>query len=129
MSTVIENLNFDPESLVSLAISCNRPNIMYATHHIVGSLSNFRNLDFLLSASFTCPLKVVVFHDDTQQCSDAASYQDALLLPEFRNKGLIRHYHGGMSKAYLKEVFDDFSKDDSVCRILHGTEGLSTVRV
>jgi hypothetical protein len=43
----------------------------------------------------------------TQQCSDAASYQDSLLPPEFRNKGLIRHYHGGMSKAYLKEVFDD----------------------
>jgi superfamily II DNA helicase RecQ len=60
-SAVIENLNFDPKSLISLAISCNRPNIMYATDRIVGSLSNFRNLDFLLSPSSTCPLKVVVF--------------------------------------------------------------------
>ncbi|KAJ7835721.1 hypothetical protein B0H14DRAFT_2227305, partial [Mycena olivaceomarginata] len=25
-SAVIENLNFDPKSLVSLALSCNRPN-------------------------------------------------------------------------------------------------------
>ncbi|KAJ7819602.1 hypothetical protein B0H14DRAFT_2600531 [Mycena olivaceomarginata] len=106
-SAAIENLNFDPKSLVSLALSCNRPNIIYATHCTVGSLSN-------------------VFHDDTQKSSDAASYQDALLPPELHNKDLIRHYHGGMLKAYLKEVLGDFSKDDSVCRILHGTEGLST---
>ncbi|KAJ7894609.1 hypothetical protein B0H14DRAFT_2334301 [Mycena olivaceomarginata] len=106
-SAAIENLNFDPKSLVSLALSCNRPNIIYATHCIVGSLSN-------------------VFHDDTQKSSDAASYQDALLPPELHNKDLIRHYHGGMLKAYLKEVLGDFSKDDSVCRILHGTEGHST---
>jgi superfamily II DNA helicase RecQ len=88
-SAVIDNLNFDHKSLVSIAISCNRPNIMYATHRIVGSLSDFRNLDFLLSPSFTCPLKAVVFHDNTQQCSDAANYQDALLAPESCNKGLI----------------------------------------
>jgi superfamily II DNA helicase RecQ len=125
-SVVIDHLNFDPKSLLSIELSCNRPNIIYATHRIVGSLSDFRNLDFLISNPFSRSLKVLVFHDDTLQSAEAASHQDGLLPPELQNKGLIRHYHGAMSKTYLKEVFDDFSKDDGICRILHGTEGLST---
>jgi superfamily II DNA helicase RecQ len=127
-AAVLTHLNFDPTTCVSLKLSSNRPNIIYATHRIVGSLSDFRNLDFLVSIPFIRLLKVVVFHDDTQQCADAAIYTDNRLPLELRNKGLVRHYHGGMSKAYLTQVFEDFSKDDGVCRILHGTEGLSTVR-
>ncbi|KAJ7201843.1 P-loop containing nucleoside triphosphate hydrolase protein, partial [Mycena pura] len=114
------------KNYLSLKLSSNRPNIIYAMHRIVGSLSNFRNLDFLISTPFMKLLKVVVFHDDTQQCADTAIYQDKLLPAELRYKGLVQHYHGGMSKEYLKQIFDDFSQENGVCRILHGTEGLST---
>ncbi|KAJ7870212.1 hypothetical protein B0H14DRAFT_2345756, partial [Mycena olivaceomarginata] len=41
-SIVIDHLNFDPKSLLSIGLSCNRPNIIYATYRIVGSLSDFR---------------------------------------------------------------------------------------
>ncbi|KAJ7091715.1 II DNA helicase [Mycena crocata] len=105
---VIEHLNFDPKSYVSLKLSSNRPNIVYATHRIVGNLSDFRNLDFLISDPFTVVHKCVVFHDDTQQCADAASYQDAKLPANLSKKGVVRHYHGGMSKDYLTAVFEDF---------------------
>ncbi|KAJ7269062.1 P-loop containing nucleoside triphosphate hydrolase protein [Mycena rebaudengoi] len=125
-SALIEHLNFDTSSLISLKLSCNRPNIVYATHRIVGTLSDFRNLDFLISIPFTALLMVLVFHDDTQQTADATAYLEKRLPVELQNKGVIRHYHGGMSKAYLTQVFEDFSNDDGVCRILNGTEGIST---
>ncbi|KAJ7498429.1 hypothetical protein B0H11DRAFT_1714971 [Mycena galericulata] len=128
-SAVMDHLNFDPLSCVSLKLCSNRPNVIYATHRIVGSLSDFRNIDFLISIPFTRLLKVVVFHDDIQQCADAATYLDKRLPTELQNTGIVRHYHGGMSKEYLTQVFEDFSKEDGVCRILNGTEGLSTVGV
>ncbi|KAJ7434401.1 P-loop containing nucleoside triphosphate hydrolase protein [Mycena latifolia] len=104
-TAVIEHLNFDLKSFVSLELSSNRPNIVYATHRIVGSLADFRNLDFLIAIPFTSLVKCIIFHDDTQQ---------------------FRHYHGGMSKDYLTQVFDDFSKPNGVCKILSATEGAST---
>jgi superfamily II DNA helicase RecQ len=126
-SAVIEHLNFNPSTFLSLKLSTNRPNIVYVTHRIVGSLSDFRNLDFLISNPFTHIIKTVVYHDDTQQCADAVAFNERRLPPELRNTGLIRHYHGGMSKAYLQHVFDDFSNPKGTCKILHTTEGASTV--
>lgn len=35
------------------------------------------------------------------------------------------HYHGGMSKEYLTEVYEDFGYPAGVCQILHATEGAS----
>ncbi|KAJ7827770.1 P-loop containing nucleoside triphosphate hydrolase protein [Mycena olivaceomarginata] len=105
-SAVIENLNFNPSTFLSLKLSTNRPNIIYVTHRIVGSLSDFCNLDFLISNPFTHIIKTVVYHDNTQQC-------------------LIRHYHGGMSKDYLQRVFDNFSNPKGTCKILHTTKGAS----
>ncbi|KAF8256458.1 hypothetical protein EI94DRAFT_1646387, partial [Lactarius quietus] len=49
-------------------------------------------------------------------------------LPEYlQKKGLIMHYHGGMSKEYLTQVYEDFSNPNGHCRVLHTTEGASTV--
>ncbi|KAJ7251796.1 P-loop containing nucleoside triphosphate hydrolase protein [Mycena haematopus] len=123
---VLDHLNFDPATFLSLKLSSNRPNIIYCTHRIVGSLSDFRNLDFLVSIPFTQLLKVVVYHDNTQQCSDAANYTDNRLPAHLRKTGIVRHYHGGMSTEYLKQVFDDFSNSKGACKILHATEGVST---
>ncbi|KAJ7285331.1 P-loop containing nucleoside triphosphate hydrolase protein [Mycena rebaudengoi] len=111
-SAIIEHLNVDPNTFISLKLSCNRPNIVYATHRIVGTLSDFRNLDFLISIPFTPLLNVLVFHNNTQQTADATAYLDKRLPVELQNKGIVRHYHGGMSKAYLTQVFNDFSNDN-----------------
>jgi hypothetical protein len=32
-----------------------------------------------------------------------------------------------MSKRYLTKVYDNFSQQDGTCKILHATEGASTV--
>ncbi|KAJ7735353.1 P-loop containing nucleoside triphosphate hydrolase protein [Mycena metata] len=125
-AAVIEHLNFNPSTFLSLKLSTNRPNTIYATHRIVGSLSDFRNLDFLISVPYTPPLKVAVYHDDTQQCGNAAIYLDKRLPPHLQNTGIVRHYHGSMSKEYLMRVWDDFSDPNGVCQILNTTEGAST---
>ncbi|KAJ7435585.1 P-loop containing nucleoside triphosphate hydrolase protein [Mycena galericulata] len=125
-TAVLNHLNFDPKTLVSLKLSSNRPNTVYATHRIVGSLKGFRNLDFLISIPFTKVIKCVIFHDDTQQSADAASHLDARLPPNLRNTGLVRHYHGGISNDYLTQVFDHFSNPNGACKILSATEGVST---
>ncbi|KAJ7734311.1 hypothetical protein B0H14DRAFT_2639449 [Mycena olivaceomarginata] len=104
LPAVVDHLNFNPTKFLSLKLCSNRPNIIYATHRIVGSLSDFHNLNFLVGNPFTFVRKVVVFHDDTHQCTDAASYVDKLLPVHLQNSGLVRHYHGGMSKDYLTKA-------------------------
>ncbi|KAJ7129050.1 hypothetical protein C8R46DRAFT_1331015, partial [Mycena filopes] len=119
-AAVIDHLNFDPSTFLSLKLSTNRSDKTYATHHIVGSLSDFRNLDFLISSPYTPPRKTVVYHDDAQQCTDASTHLYKRL--HLLNTGIVRHHHAGMSKAYLKAVFDDFSRPDGICQILNGTD-------
>ncbi|KAJ7752852.1 P-loop containing nucleoside triphosphate hydrolase protein [Mycena olivaceomarginata] len=100
IKTAIHNhLNFDPTRAVSLKLSSNRPNIVYATHRIVGSLKDFRNTDFLVSIPYKPVIKSLVFHDNTEH---------------------------GMSKEYLTEVFEDFCNPNGICKILNATEGAST---
>jgi len=127
-----EHLLFTPEKLCSVELSSNRPNIAYATHPIVGELSNFRNLDFLVPqdcalGSIQIP-KTIVFHDDSDEASSAAIYLDHRLSLSLQNKGIVQHYHGGMSKEYLTKVYKDFRKPDGTCQILHATKGASTAQ-
>jgi superfamily II DNA helicase RecQ len=128
--TIIDHLLFDEKTLCSIKLSSNRPNMVYATHAIVGNLSDFRNLDFLVPdpfpGDFRLP-KTLVFHDNLNECTAAAVYINDRLPKSLRSKGLVQHYHGGMSKKYLTLVYDDFQKPDGACRILHATEGASTV--
>ncbi|KAJ7805721.1 P-loop containing nucleoside triphosphate hydrolase protein [Mycena olivaceomarginata] len=127
IKTAIHNhLNFDPTRAVSLKLSSNRPNIVYATHRIVGSLKDFRNADFLVSIPYKPVIKSLVFHDNTEQCAGLTDHLDERLPPNLRNTGIVRHYHSGMSKEYLTEVFEDFCNPNGICKILNATEGAST---
>ena len=126
---IITHLRFDETRLCSIKLSSNCANTVYATHPIVGELSDFRNLNFLVPDN--CPVtihlpKTVVFHDDSNEATNAALYVDRRLPKSLQDKGIVQHYHGGMSKEYLTIVYDDFKKPDGVCRILHATEGAST---
>ena len=128
---IVEKLLFKEEKFCSIKLSSNRPNIIYATHPIVGDRSDFRNLDFLIPDPYPANLqlpKTLVFHDNVDECTSAAAYVNDRLPKILSGKGIVKHYHGGMSKDYLTFVYEDFSKPDGSCRILHATEGASTVR-
>ena len=123
---IIESLLLDEENLCHIKLSSNRPNTVYATHPIVGNLSDLCNLDFLIPdpypADFQLP-KTIIFHDNIDECATASAYVNDRLPKVLRSKGIVKHYHGGMSKQYLTKVYEEFSKPDSSCRILHATEG------
>ena len=129
-AAIIKNLLFEDSQLCSIKLTSNRPNTVYATHPIVGDLSDFRNLDFLIPQPYPTGWnipKTVVFHDSVEQASDAALYHTRRLPNNLQKKGLVMHYHGGMSKDYLTQVYEDFSEPNGRCRVLHATEGASTV--
>ncbi|KAH9022119.1 hypothetical protein EDB85DRAFT_1895384 [Lactarius pseudohatsudake] len=121
-AAIIKNLLFDESQL-------NHPNIVYATHPIVGNLSDFRNLDFLVPQPYhtgwSLP-KTVVFHDSVEQAAEAALYHTQRLPEGLQKRGLVMHYHRGMSKEYLTQVYEDFSDPNGHCRILHATKGALT---
>lgn len=127
---IIEHLLFDEKKLCSIKLSSNRPNTMYAMHPIVGNLSDYRNLDFLIPEPSPANLqlaKTLVFHDNLNECTAAALHLNNRLPKVLRHQGIVKHYHGGMSKRYLTRVYEEFSNPEGVCRILHATEGASTV--
>jgi hypothetical protein len=103
---------------------------VYETHPIVGDLSYFCNLDFLIQDPYPVGLqfpKTLVFHDNVDECTAAATHVNNRLPKALRSRGIVKHYHGGISKEYLTQLYDEFSKLDSSCRIIHATEGASTV--
>jgi hypothetical protein len=118
--------------LCSIKLSRNLPHTAYATHPIVGELTDFGNLDFLIPSpypeGYLLP-KTLVFHDSIDGAKEAAHYTSHRLPEHLQNRGVVKHYHELMSKEYLTVTYDDFSKPDGMCRILHATEGASTVMI
>ncbi|KAH9058860.1 hypothetical protein EDB87DRAFT_1685261 [Lactarius vividus] len=51
-AAIINGLLFYKSRLCSIELTSNRPNIVYATHPIVGELSDFRNLDFIVPVPY-----------------------------------------------------------------------------
>jgi hypothetical protein len=46
---------------------------------------------------------------------------------QYRGRGIVRHYHSGMSEKYLQQAHDSFVKKDGICRVLVTTSGQSVV--
>ncbi|KAF8221563.1 P-loop containing nucleoside triphosphate hydrolase protein [Tricholoma matsutake] len=100
---------------VSIRVSSNRPNTMYAMHHVVSRIEECQNYDCFLLNPFD-PVSqpcILIFFDDTDLASS------------HRGKGIIRHYHSGMSEQYLCEVHQAFTEEDGICKILCTTSGES----
>jgi len=129
---VTEKLLF-PSDYVTISLTSNRPNITYATHPIIGSLSNFRNLQFLVpehgDQAFDPKVipKTIIFHDNVQEAANAANYLNSLFPETMRHSRFVKHYHSKMSADYLECTFQDFALPDGTTRILCTTSGASTV--
>lgn len=127
---VTEKLFLASNRLV-IRVSTNCPNIIYATHPLVGSINNFRNLDCLVPRPFHPPMrlqKVIVFHDNKTEANNAARYLNSRLPAEFQKLGIIKHYHGDMSEEYLEKTYTDFANPDGFTLMINGTSGAGTVR-
>lgn len=115
---------------VTLRAGLNRPNISYASLDIVDTVSNFRNLDFLVSNSYHPPMlvqKTMVFFDTQNMSRDASRYINSKFPKIYQDLGISRHYHSGMSAEYLEETYNSFVSDTGNCLIFCATKGASTV--
>src|ERR1700722_7055254 len=128
LRVVTRKITIAPDHLF-LKRTSNRSNIMYATHPIIGSLSDYQNLSMLLPSHASClhpesiPL-TIVFHDDVKGCTNAALYMRGLLPPAMCGVGLIAYYHSLMSHKYLEKTSQDFQAGK--CRILHTCAGMES---
>ncbi|EPQ53881.1 P-loop containing nucleoside triphosphate hydrolase protein [Gloeophyllum trabeum ATCC 11539] len=98
-----------------------RPNLAFATMTLSGNLQNFHNLDFLIPATYDSQRtldKTIIFIDDRLMTDALATYINNNLPGPSRNSGIAKHYHGGVSEPYLKQVYDDFASPNGTCRIL-----------
>ncbi len=102
---------------------------MYATHQVHRSIEDPRNYICFIQQPFDFNRQphVLIFFDDKDLTKKVAQYLDAQLPLEHRGRGIIRHYHSGMSEAFLKQVHYSFVSETGMCRILVATSGESVV--
>lgn len=114
---------------VSIHISSNRPNTMYATHRVVSRIEDCKNYECFLLRPFDLRSqpRVLIFFDDKDLASAVSDHLDSKLPEEYRGKGITRHYHSGMSEQYLSAAHRAFTEEDGICKILCATSGESVV--
>lgn len=114
---------------ISIRISSNRPNTIYATHSVVSNLEKLENYDCFLKKPFVLEAqpRVLLFFDDRKLASLVSRHLDDQLPINLCTKGIIRHYHSGMSDDYLTLAHNAFTEGDGNCKILCATSGESVV--
>jgi superfamily II DNA helicase RecQ len=129
---VMKTCRMDPHNTVKLLFTTNRPNLVYATIPMIGSIDNFANLHILLPSTFTPGYlfpKAIIFLDNKLKAASLARYMNSSLPPDLAKKEPFRHYHSGMSKPYLELVIKSFKEDNGDVRVLVATEAASNVSV
>ncbi|KAF8054015.1 P-loop containing nucleoside triphosphate hydrolase protein [Lyophyllum atratum] len=112
---------------ITIRTSSNRPNTTYATHRVVTSIEELKNYDCFLVWPFVLENqpRVLIFFDNKKLTDNAAEHLDKRLPLELQGKGIIRHYHSGMSNEYLQHVHSAFTEEKGICKILCATSGES----
>jgi hypothetical protein len=71
----------------------------------------------------------MVFFDHQNMSRDASRYINKRFPKAYRELGISKHYHSGMSSEYLEQTYNDFVSDTGICLIFCASKGASTVRV
>ncbi|KAJ7839505.1 P-loop containing nucleoside triphosphate hydrolase protein [Mycena leptocephala] len=109
-----------------IRVSTNRPNLIYATHVLVGGRGSIQNLDLIIPDVFHPPMrlpKIVIFHGNKAETCVARQHLDSRLPKALQNLGIVRHYHADMSREYLEETYSSFADPDGRTLILNATAG------
>jgi len=114
-----------------IRVTLNRPNTIYATHQVVGTIDELRNYRCLIlphdGFEVARQPRTLIFVDNTSLARRISRYLDSLLPPSFRDKGIVRHYHSKMSEDYLQRAHNTYTTPDGICRIMVATAGQSVV--
>ncbi|KAJ7744501.1 P-loop containing nucleoside triphosphate hydrolase protein [Mycena maculata] len=125
---LMKTLRMEPTKTVKLELSTNRPNLIYATIPMIGSINNFTNLHFLFRqpfpANYLLP-KSMIFLDDKKKAAKLARHLNSELSPALAAQEPFRHYHSSMSKHYLEDTVARFRETNGGVRCLIATESAS----
>jgi hypothetical protein len=119
------------DNTVSIMLSTNRCNLIHAVIQMVGDISNFNNLNFLVPQPYHPPMaplnKTLIFIDSKLYSGKLANH----LLSRFpREQQMLRpvwHLHSEMSKAHIEDAYKSFSDPHGQCRILVATASVANV--
>ncbi|KAJ7759810.1 P-loop containing nucleoside triphosphate hydrolase protein [Mycena maculata] len=128
MDLLMKTLRMDAANTIKLELTTNRPNLIYATIPIIGSIDNFRNLDFFFPTPIPPsyrPPKSIIFLDNKLKAAKLARHLNAKASPEIGAVEPFRHYHSTMSKPYLEHIIKSFKEEDEDVRCLVATEAAS----
>ncbi|KAJ7918244.1 P-loop containing nucleoside triphosphate hydrolase protein [Mycena leptocephala] len=128
MELLTRTLRMDPEKMIKLELTTNRPNLVHAVIPMVGSIDNFSNVDFLIPVPFDPNVrrpKSMVFLDNKKKAAKLARHLNSKLPPAIAQKEPFRHYHSSMSKVYLEEIASRFKDPNGDVRCLIATEAAS----
>ncbi|KAI9463684.1 P-loop containing nucleoside triphosphate hydrolase protein [Lactarius psammicola] len=111
----------------SIHTTSNRPNTIYATHEVINSIEDLQNYECFLSCPFALESqpRVLIFVDKKELACRIADHLDSCLPSDYRDKGIVRHYHSMMSQKYLQVAHKAFTTPSGNCRILVATSGQS----
>ncbi len=112
---------------LTLEVTSNRPNTLYAKHRVSNGIMDFRNYHCFVKEPFSLDEQpsILIFLESTTGVVQLAQTLDGLLPPQFRWTGLILHYHGNMSAEYLEQTHKAFTS--GTCKTLVTTSAESTV--
>ncbi|KAG6807324.1 hypothetical protein H0H92_007998, partial [Tricholoma furcatifolium] len=110
---------------IKIKISSNCPNTIYVTHCVILNLEEVKNYGCFLSQPFDFARqpRVLLFFDNKKLADQVSDYLDSSLPTELIGKGIVRHYHSGMSAEYLSAVHSSFTEPNGICKILCVTSG------
>ncbi|KAF8215383.1 hypothetical protein K438DRAFT_1955364 [Mycena galopus ATCC 62051] len=116
----------EPAKTVSIELTTNRPNLVYAVIPMIGTVANLSNLDFLLPLSFppnfVLAQKSIVFFDNKRKSSALAAHLNSKLPTVLAAKQPFRVYHSSMSKPYLEAIAASFKDPNGEVKCLIATE-------
>ncbi|KAJ7598193.1 P-loop containing nucleoside triphosphate hydrolase protein [Mycena floridula] len=110
-----------------LRTTSNRSNLTYA-RNCVDNLKDPKNYRCFIKEPFDLDTQptVLIFYEPTEGTVDLAYGIEHFLPRKYRNKGIVRHYHGSMSAKYLDRAHRAFTDPDDICKILVTTSAEST---
>ena len=114
---------------VSIHVSSNRPNTMYATHEVVNNIDDLCNYECFLAVPFSLAGQpwVLIFVDSKELACRISSHLDSCLPSQYQDRGVVKHYHSKMSSKYLEYTHEAFTTQTGMCCVLVATSSQSVV--
>ena len=126
-----DSLHMKEDNTVSIMLSTNWPNLMHAVIPMIGDLSNFDNLNFLVPNLYHPPMvslhKTIIFIDSKIYSGCLANHLLSRFPEDQQHSRPVRHLHADMLKVHINDAYRSFKDPNGPCRILVATVSAANV--